>query len=330
MITTKATAIAHSNTALIKYWGKENEDLIIPMNSSISITIDALESITTVDFSEDYNEDVFILNGEKETGKTFERVIKHLNLIRKFAKNNQSAKVQSKNNFPTAAGLASSASGFAALTLAVCEALKLDLNKKELSMLSRQGSGSSCRSIFGGFVEWIRKDENNDSYAQQLASKDWLNIRDIVVVFNKIERKWSTREAMKISKETSPLFNSRLSIVEKNLSLMRKAIQDRNFKLIGEIAEQDCLLMHAVALTSKPSQLFWTGETLGIIKFVEALREGGIDAYFTIDTGANMHILTLPIYVDEIEMLLNKIPYVKQTIVSKPGDGAKIIATHLF
>ncbi|HUT82908.1 MAG TPA: diphosphomevalonate decarboxylase [Candidatus Bathyarchaeia archaeon] len=326
----KATAKANSNTALIKYWGKKNEELIIPMNNSISLTIDSLSTITTVEFSHDYLKDIFILNNEKQNGKALERVVKHLNMLRSIARINLKAKVVSKNNFPTAAGLASSASGFAALTVAACKALGLEKNPRELSILSRQGSGSSARSILGGYVEWLISDENNESSVIQLADKNWFDIRDIIVIFEKHERKISTREAMKLSMETSPFFKTRLETIEENLAKVRQAIKEKNFSVLGKTAERDCLSMHSVAITSDPSMIFWTGDTIAIMNLVKSLRDGGLEAYFTIDTGSNMHILTLPAYAEEIATLLRKIPYIKDIIVAKPGDGTIIIDEHLF
>jgi diphosphomevalonate decarboxylase len=330
VITTKATALANSNTALIKYWGKQNEELILPMNNSISLTVDSLSTTTTVEFSEKYTKDQFFLNEELQSGTAEKRVIKHLDLLRSLANCNLKAKVMSHNNFPTAAGLASSASGFAALTVASCKALDLKLNQKELSMLSRRGSGSSTRSIFGGFVEWIKADDVGESYAKQLADKNHFDIRDIVVIFKPQKREFSTREAMKISKETSPMFKARLDVVEASLDKMRKAIEQREFTLLGQTAESDCNLVHSIALTSTPKLSFWIDETVRIINLVKDLRQGGIYAFYTVDTGSNMHILTLPHFAEEIDMILRKIPYIEKTIVCKPGDGAKIIDNHIF
>lgn len=330
MITTKATALANSNTALIKYWGKQDEELILPMSNSISLTVDSLSTTTTVEFSDEFTDDHFFLNDVKQSGIAEFRVIKHLDLLRSKAKSNLKARVKSKNNFPTAAGLASSASGFAALTVATCKALSLKKNQKELSMLSRRGSGSSARSIFGGFVEWIKADEAGKSYAKQIADKNHFDIRDVVVIFEQQKREFSTREAMKISKETSPVFQDRLDHIDLKLDKMRNAIKEKNFTILGQTAESDCNMVHSIALTSEPKLSFWTDETIQTIKLVENLRKEGIKAYYTIDTGANMHILTLPEFAAEIKMILNKIPYVVKTIVCKPGDGAKIIDNHLF
>jgi len=328
----KATAKAHSNTALIKYWGKKDEQLIIPMNNSISVTIDALTTITTVEFSPEFTVDTFILNGKKETGRAYKRVTKHLDLIRQEeGRSELKAKVVSQNNFPTAAGLASSASGFAALTVAACAALELKKTPQELSKLSRQGSGSSSRSIFGGFVEWLKDDGTGESYAIQLADKDWLDLRDIVLVLEEEEkRQYSTREAMRLSMQTSPFFAPRLAVTESNLAKMRQAIKERDFTLLGTIAEQDCLLMHAVALTSTPWQLFWTSATIKIMKLVPQLREQGIACYFTIDTGANMHLLTLPEYQETILTELENYPFIKKIICARPAEGATVLSEHLF
>jgi diphosphomevalonate decarboxylase len=327
---TKSTAIAHSNTALIKYWGKQNEKLIIPMNNSISLTNSALTTTTTVEFSQKFSDDIFILNEQSQYGKTKDRVINHLNLIRNLANSTLKAKVVSKNNFPTASGLASSASGFAALTLATCSALNLKKNKKELSMISRRGSGSSCRSIFGGFVEWVKEDENGDSFAKQLADENWFDIRDIVIVLNASKRKISTRDAMKISKKTSPYFDMRIENIDDQLERLRKAIKEKNFTLIGEITEIDCLNLHFIAMTSKPTQIFWTADTLNIMLIIAELRENGIDAYYTIDTGANLHVLTLPKYEMEVINAIKKAKNIEQIIQSKPGPDAYLIEEHLF
>src|SRR5690625_59357 len=151
----RATAKAHTNIALIKYWGKRNEELILPTNNSLSVTLDGFYTETTVSFDNELTEDIFILNDQRITGVAYERVTNYLDLIRKFANvTNAHAEVTSINKVPTAAGFASSASGFAALAAATTKALKLNVSNEQLSILTRQGSGSACRSIYGGFVEW--------------------------------------------------------------------------------------------------------------------------------------------------------------------------------
>ncbi|NHK30606.1 MAG: diphosphomevalonate decarboxylase [Asgard group archaeon] len=327
---TKSTAIAHSNTALIKYWGKQNEKLVIPMNNSISLTTSALTTTTTVEFSQKFSGDIFILNEQLQNGKAKDRVINHLNLIRDLTNSKLRAKVISKNNFPTASGLASSASGFAALTLAACSSLNLKKNKKELSMISRRGSGSSCRSIYGGYVEWVKEDENGDSFAIQIADENWFDIRDIVVVLKAPKRKINTRDAMKLSMKTSPYYKSRIENIDEQLLKIRKAIKEKNFTLLGETTEIDCLNLHFITMTSKPTQIFWTPDTLKIMLLVAELRENGIEAYYTIDTGANLHVLTLPKFEKKVIEALKQVKNIEQIIRSEPGSDACLIEEHLF
>jgi diphosphomevalonate decarboxylase len=326
----KTTAIAHANTALVKYWGKKNEKIILPMNSSISLTTSALTTTTTVEFSKEYSKDSFILNEIEEKGRVEERVFQHLDYIRSLAKINDKAKVASNNNFPMETGLASSASGFAALTLAACRAAGLNLGKKQLSMITRRASGSSSRSIHGGYVEWKASDKSEESFAEQIAPKEWFDIRDIIIVLDTPKRKISTREAMRLSKNTSPLYQTRLEIVERNLLKIKDAILEKDFTLLGKTTEYDCLLMHAIALTSKPPQLFWQPSTIEIMHCVQQMRDDELEVYYTIDTGANMHLLTLPHYEKEVISIVKATGKVKQIIRSRPGEGAKIINNHLF
>ena len=181
----KATAVAPSNIAFIKYWGKKDEALRIPSNGSISMNLSHVLTVTTVEFSSDYEDDVVIIDDIEQLGVARDRVVAHLNTVRKFADVPDFTKVVSKNNFPSSTGLSSSASGFAALTLAASTAAGLSLSEKELSILARQGSGSACRSIPSGFVEWVCGDTNEMSYAQSLYAPEYWDIADVVVIFNK-------------------------------------------------------------------------------------------------------------------------------------------------
>src|SRR3989344_2976508 len=151
----KETAIAPSNIAFTKYWGRKDELLRLPENGSVSMSLSNLLTTTTVEFSKDYEKDEVIINGKTPKDIEIERVVTHLDRVRKLAKINLKAKVSSNNNFPIAVGLSSAASGFAALTLAASKAAGLNLSEKELSILARQASGSACRSIPNGFVEWL-------------------------------------------------------------------------------------------------------------------------------------------------------------------------------
>ncbi len=325
----KATSTANSNTAFIKYWGKYDEKLILPMNNNLSLTIDSQNTITTVEFSRDFPSDEVFMNKEKAGEKEAGKVSRHLDLIRGVAGITEKAKVVTENNFPTGAGLASSASGFAALTVAACAAAGMELDKKQLSIISRQGSGSSCRSIYGGYVEWLSGKRSEDSYAVQIADERHFDIRDIAVVVSTGERPMSTREAMPLSIKTSPIYNTRIGLVPSMLEKVRKAILERDFHTLGKTAESDAILMHAVMMTTEPHLFYWEPRTLELIKRMIKWRDGGLDLYFTVDTGPNVHIFSLPENVNEITTRLKESGF-GDFFVSKPGGGAELVNRHLF
>lgn len=326
----KATAVAHPNVALIKYWGKANKKLKTPMNNSISVTLDNLQCKTTVEFSEEFEEDYATLNGKKAPEKVLKRTSSHLDTIRKKAGIDLYARGAAEINFPVGVGLASSAAGFAALTAAAAKAAGLELNERELSILSRKGSGSSCRSILGGFVEWQKGSSDKDSFAVQIADEDWFDIRIISAVVSTKERTVDTRGGMKIAKETSPLYDARLEFVEKELPLMKEAIKNRDFSKMGEILERDCMLLHATAITSEPILLYWTPETLKIMHSVRTWRQEGFEAYYTADTGANVHVVCPPENETKVVKKLKEIEGVMEVHKNKPGEGVKLSEEHLF
>jgi diphosphomevalonate decarboxylase len=325
----KATSIAHPSVALIKYWGKDNEELKTPMNSNISITIDSLYCKTTVEFSEQYEEDNATINGEQPPEKVMKRAIEHIDRVRKMAGIDLKAKGAVEMNFQLGVGLASSAAGFSSLSLAASKAAGLDLDEKQLSILARNGSGSSCRSVYGGYVEWS-KGSDQDSYAKQLADENHFDIRIITAVVSTKERMIDTRGGMKIAKDTSPLYNARLEVIEKQLPELRKAIQEKDFTTIGKITELNCMLLHATAITADPILLYWTPETLKIMHNVRVWREEGLEVYYTADTGANVHVLCLPKDEEEVAKRLQNIEGVMEIHKSKPGKGAKLVDDHLF
>jgi len=326
----KCTAIANSNIALIKYWGKADDKLFLPTNSSLSITLGGLNSHTTVDFSANYKEDIVNIDAKNMEGEKKEKVVRHLNLIRNIANSNLKAKVVSKNNFPSAAGMASSASGFAALTVAACASLGMKLDKKQISIISRQGSGSSCRSIYGGYVEWIKGNKSENSFALQLADENYFDIRDIIAIVEQKEKKVSSRAGMTETIKTCPLYSSRVNTAEENLIKIKKAIKEKNFSDIGKITEFDCLLMHATMITTIPALLYWSPETIKIIKLIQEWREEGLESYFTIDAGPNVHILSLPENAKEIEKRLKEIEGVKDIMNCNIGEDAKLNGEDLF
>lgn len=328
--TMKATAIAHPNVAIVKYWGKRDSASFIPMNNSISVTVDSLYCKTTVDFSEDYDRDFATINGNAPDAKVMERAVTHLDRIRKLAGMDLHARGAIEMNFPIGVGLASSSAGFAALTAAACAAAGLKLSPKELSIISRQGSGSSCRSIYGGFVEWLGGTRSDDSYSVQLADEKHWDLRLITAVVSKAARKVDTRGGMEIAKNTSPLYAARLHAVEEDLPIVRQAIRDKDLPTLGTVAEREAMLLHATAITASPILVYWVPETVRIMQEVLAWRTEGLKTYFTLDTGANIHFLCLPESEDEIVNRLKALPGVMQVHCNRPGEGVKLVKDHLF
>lgn len=331
----KASAIANANIALVKYWGKRDKKLILPNNSSISLTLDSLNTVTTVEFDKRYNRDIFILNDKDfKEGEELERVISHLDLIREMSGLRDKAKVISKNNFPTAAGLASSASGFTALSLAGAKAAGKGLNVKELSILSRRsGSGSAARSAIGGFVEWLKgeKADGDDSYALQIAPPEhWKEFRMITTIISTAKKKVSSTKGMNQTVRTCPMYKSWLDTVSDDFKKVKEGILDKDFSLVGSTAEFNCLKMHATMFTTQPPLIYWMPLTLEIINLVLSWRDEGLECYFTIDAGPQVKIICLENQVLEIQRRLKNVEGLQDIIVCKPGEGPRLINNHLF
>jgi len=320
----RATAKAHTNIALIKYWGKRNEELILPTNSSLSVTLDGFYTETTVHFKEELERDSFMLNGTEITDVAYDRVTNYLQLFRTYAgREGLFAEVHSTNKVPTAAGFASSASGFAALAAATANALQLDLDYTALSRFTRQGSGSACRSIYGGFVQWEmgQLDDGSDSYAIPVAPQNHWDLRVAAVVLTAKEKDVSSRVGMKRTVDTSVFYDGWLESLPKDLSEMKDGIAAKDFEKVGGIAEANCLKMHATTLGAIPPFTYWQDTTMSVMETVQQLRKDGIPAYFTIDAGPNVKVLYQP--EDEAKVLqqLEATNGVTEVIVSKVGEG---------
>ncbi len=328
----KSTAAANANIALVKYWGKRDEKLILPQNSSISMTCDGLSTITTAEFSDRYDKDSVVINDE-ELKKDEKNIVDHLDRIRSVAGIKDRARVVSKTNFPVAAGLASSASGFAALTFAAADAAGLKLGEKELTILTRQGSGSAARSVCEGFVEWHAgsRSDGKDSYAESIAGKiHWPEFKMIVTIITESKKKVSSRAGMSQTVRTSSFYKSWVDSVKEDLDQIRNGIKKKDFNTVGATAEQNCLKMHALMMTTKPAIVYWQPATMEIIASVQQWREAGVPCYFTIDAGPNVKVMCLEKDEKELTKRLLELEGVKRTISCGPGDGAKVVNKHLF
>lgn len=323
----KATAQASSDVALIKYWGKKDETLRLPENSSVSIILEGLNTTTTVEFGPSLTHDVIKIQGESDE-QEIRRVVKHLDRIRMLAKTHCFAKVESENIFPKCTGLSSSGSGFAALTIAATNALGLHLSQCELSILARQGSGTACRCICEGFVEW-KVGDSDQSHAETIFPSHYWDIRDVVATVDIGNKKVSSTEGHKTA-STSPFFTTRLGSIPKKIEMLKKYIKNRDFIKFGELVEAEALEFHSILLTSTPSLIAWYPGTIDVINLVKEMRNQGIKAYFTINTGFNVHVLTLPRYESSVVEILFRSSFVRDIIRAKVGKGPHITSSHLF
>ena len=320
----KAKAVAPANIAFIKYWGKYNEKLRLPANSSISMNLSNCITETSVEFDEKLKCDKFTLDGHGVKEDESKRVFKHLDMIRQIAGIKIFAKVDSKNNFPKASGIASSASGFAALTVAGVAAAGIKLSQKDLSILARIGSGSACRSIPDGIVEWRFGKTDKTSYAVSLYPTNYWDLTDLIAVVGSGEKKVGSSEGHKLA-DSSPFYNARILGMPKKVREIKTAFKNKDFTKLGEIIEAEAINMHTVMMTSTPPLFYWLPETLAVTDLVLKMRERGIESYFTIDAGPNVHIICERKNTEKIKKELIKTKNIKKIIENKVGEGTHLI-----
>lgn len=320
---TTATAISHPNIAFIKYWGNRDNTLRLPVNGSISMNLDGLFTRTTVSFSS-AKTDSLAINSTPVTGKGLERVSYILDIVREKAGIKDLADVTSENNFPAGAGIASSAAAFAALALAGAKAAGLNLSEPELSVLARRGSGSASRSIPAGFVEWKMGEAESDSYAFSIAPVDHWNLVDCVAIVSASHKKTGSTEGHAIA-GTSPLQDTRVADAPRRLEICRNAILKKDFEAFANIIEHDSDMMHSVMMTSKPPLMYWQSATVEIFHQVREWRASGLPVGYTVDAGANVHVICLGEYAKEVEKRLREIPGVSNVLVAGVGGAAKTV-----
>ena len=329
----KATAIAHPNIAFIKYWGNHDAKLRMPLNDSISMNLDALVTETTVEFGSALEHDEVVIGGEPADEKTFVRVVEHLGRIRYEANIETKARVHSRNNFPSAAGLASSASAFAALTLAGTRAAGLEWNERQLSILARRGSGSAARSVPGGFVEWLAATNmtytSEQSYARQLMPPDAWDLRDVIAIVSPDAKKVGSSEGHAVA-QTSPFLAERIARLPMRYHRVRREVLAKHLKGMGPDLESEAIELHMLAMTSRPPIFYWAPGTVRVLDAVRQWRVEGLDAYYTLDAGPNVHILVEAQDADELARRVRALDGVQEVFSSGPGGGARLSENHLF
>ena len=321
---TTATAIANPNLAFIKYWGNRDNTLRLPVNGSISMNLEGLYTRTTVSFQPSLSFDQLSINGHEVRGAGLDRISHILDLIRDRAHIQERAVVTSENNFPSGAGIASSASAFAALALAGSKAAGLDLSEPELSRMARRGSGSAARSIPGGFVEWQAGTSDEDSFAVSIAEPDHWDVVDCVVIVSAAHKKTGSTEGHSLA-PTSPLQAARVGDAPRRLEICRKAILERNFETFASIVELDSDMMHAVMMTSTPALHYWKSASMEVMGCVRQWRMDGIPACYTVDAGPNVHVITPKSEAHLVEQRLREIKGVQDILIARPGGPARIV-----
>ncbi len=321
---TTATAQANPNLAFIKYWGNRDKTLRIPMNGSISMNLDGLYTRTTVRFQSELTSDQLSINGYEVTSKGLDRISHILDIIRGMANIHERAQVISENNFPSGAGIASSASAFAALAVAGSKAAGLSLSERELSRLARRGSGSAARSIPGGFVEWQAGESDEDSFAFSIAEPGHWDLVDCIAIVSASHKKTGSTEGHSVAL-TSPLQAARVADAARRLEICRNAILERDFNTFASIVELDSDMMHAVMMTSTPALHYWKSASFEVMHCVRQWRVEGIPVCYTVDAGPNIHVLCPEAEAHNVEKRLRGVKGVENVLVARAGGPAKIV-----
>ncbi len=320
----QATARANSNIAFVKYWGNVDDRLRLPANPSISMNLEGLYTETTVSWDGRLSSDQLTLNGEMSTGKVLERISAHLSTLRQRLRIEGFAYVRSSNNFPMGAGIASSASSFAALTVAAVAAAGLSLTERELTMLARLGSGSAARSIPTGFVEWHMGETHEESFAESIASPDYWELVDVIAIVSEEHKAVGSREGHQ-SANMSDLQAARVRGAAARLEECKAAIMERDFARFAEVVEHDSNLMHAVMMTSRPPLFYWLPATLTVMDEVRRWRAAGLQVCYTLDAGPNVHCICVRNDSEQVSVALRTLSGVKEIRIAQPGGPAKVL-----
>jgi diphosphomevalonate decarboxylase len=319
----QATAVAHPNIALVKYWGKADVERNLPAVGSISITLDTLQTTTSVRLDHELVDDRLILDGQTASSGRTARVVDCLDLFRRVQPGLARAEVRSENSFPTAAGLASSASGFAALVAAANALLEAPLEMGELAEIARRCSGSAPRSLFGGFVE-LAIDGGTTSVRPILERGEW-PLEVVIAVTSSSAKKVGSTDGMELTRTTSPFYGSWVESSPGDLSIARAAIAAQDFGALALVSESSCLKMHAVAMAARPGLVYWNGATVDCLHRVRSLRGDGVGVFFTIDAGPQLKAICEPGAADRVARALAEIPGVVEIIRCGLGDGARVV-----
>lgn len=331
-----STSIARAcaNIALVKYWGKRDGRLNLPAAGSLSLTLDALVTTTQVTFDAGLDRDELVLDGAPATPAARARTREFLDLVRAAAKLTSHAQVVSKNEFPTASGLASSASGYAALALAATTAAGVAMSPRQLSILARRGSGSAARSVFGGFVRMhagevvaaVGGDDGSGAFAEPISSALTARVRMVIAIIGGgVAKAFGSRSAMDHTAQTSPLYRGWLELVPRDLAAADAALATADLEQLGAITEGNALAMHASAIAARPAVIYWQPATLAVLAEVRAIRAAGRAAWATMDAGPHVKVLTTAQDAAAVATTLRGIAGVTDVLIAAAGGPAALV-----
>ena len=340
MMPMHALAEANTNIALVKYWGKNDPSLNLPAVPSLSLTLEGLTTRTEVAFDPSLRSDVLWLNGVETQGESLVKVSRHLSRVALELLGTAErplAVIRTVNNFPTAAGLASSASAFAALTVATAAALtggaaatagEFAFDRARLAVLARQGSGSAARSLFGGLVVLgvgTPGQVHSAQASQLLSSSDWSELRLVIGVVSDRAKDTSSTHGMTHTAASSPYFGPFVAAAPGDLLAATQAVLARDLERLGQVAERSALRMHASAMAADPAVVYLRGATIEGLHAIIALRKRGVQAFFTCDAGPHPKALTTAADADAVAAALAAVPGVQRTLIARPGEGARVL-----
>lgn len=317
-------AVAHPNIALIKYWGKRDEQLMLPATGSLSLTLDVFPTVTDVIVDDDAGTDTIVFDGMPAAASVAARITGFLDIVRKMAASTAHVRVDTRNTVPTGAGLASSASGFAALAAAAADAYGLDLDGRALSRLARRGSGSATRSVVSGMALWHAGVDDASSFAEPVVGPD---LGMVVVIVDGAGKAVSSRVAMRLTRDTSPYFDAWVRSTSDDLDAMVAALAGDDMTAIGELVESNALRMHAAIAACRPPIRYLTPRSVAVFDAAAALRADGLAAYASADAGANVVVVCRDADVDVVRAGLAArldLP-ADRLVAAHAGPGAHVV-----
>lgn len=329
------TAVAHPNKALVIYWGNENDELRLPTRSSLSVTLQGiqhpLDYIVTLRAGRSVSHDRVYIDGTEDTGEIQSHFIRHLDIMREYTGFKGKVEVFTRKSFPVGSGLAGSAASASAMAEAFAGLIERNSDRRLVSIMARQGSGSAARSVYGGFVMWRKGNDNATSFAEQLFDENHWDLRNVIALVSSAPKKVSSFEGMRISKQTCPesLYSTFNRVADLHIEEMKSAITEMDIRKLGTFYETENHLFRKVCVESKPSLDYWMKPTHDIFEKVSALRKEGVPVYAGTDAGPNVHILTLASHVERVLESFKGMEGVQELVHCRVGEGSHLIQEDL-